>query len=175
MGKSFCVPVLCPYGVPGLETHILGLCRLLAWSRNGNSPPQGGYIPTGAAGGDGGTWDGLRGRSHPVPRAGLGGAATGAKELQPPARSPLPGVSHKGQFCLLKWVVFCFGEWARSGPEPAALFPLSAEELWPVPSQPPPCILKQHPLRGKKTNTTCLFEEGVDGLQSVLQNRGCSC
>lgn len=34
MGKSLRVPVLCPCRVPGLETRILGPCRLSAWGRN---------------------------------------------------------------------------------------------------------------------------------------------
>ena len=89
----------------------MGSCRAATSGAAGEQSAEGRVHPYG------GSRRGRRylcGRRHPVPWAGLGGAAAGAKELQPPARSLLPGVSHKGQFCLLKWVAFCFDEWARS-------------------------------------------------------------
>lgn len=125
MGKSLHVPVLCPYRVPGLEMCILGPCWLLAWGRTKQDGQlQGCHLAScwgsvccgkvaslwGQLGGAGGTWDGPHGRR----RYPSGERLQEPRSCSPHACSLLPGVSHKGQFCLLKWVAFCFDEWAHS-------------------------------------------------------------
>lgn len=101
-----------------------------------------GCVPPGAGGGDGGTRAGPRGRRHPSEERLQG------PRVCSPRLAPLRSGSFGGPLLLADAGCALFRR-----REAAASFPLRQRgSSGQLPPQPPPCILRQRPLKGKKKN-----------------------